>query len=81
MKKRLRLMAVGLTLLLLTGFAVTRPSGIQLRDVIVAFMLVFWVGLPLLFFGAIAWGPARAWLASLRRPAPVIRVPDTDLMA
>jgi hypothetical protein len=48
--------------------------------VFITLLLFFWVGLPLLFLGAIVWELTRSWLASLRRPAPVIRVPDIDLM-
>ena len=82
MKRQIRRLTVGLFLLLATGFAVTAPRGIQFTDVLLwTFLLIFWIGLPLLFVGALVWEAARTRIASLRRPIHLNRAPDTDLMA
>jgi hypothetical protein len=82
MKKTVRRLGVGLGLLLLSGWAVAATQrAMGASDIFFALMLVFWVGLPVLFLCALAWELARPFIASFRRPTPPLRVPDTDLMA
>jgi hypothetical protein len=82
MKKTVRRLGVGLGLLLLSGLAVAATQrAIGASDLFFALMLVFWVGLPVLFLCALAWQFIWPLIASFGRPAPPIRVPDTDLMA
>ena len=82
MKKTVQRLSVGLGLLLLSGWAVAatqRATGTL--DIFFALMLVFWVGLPVLFLCGMAWELVRPFVTSFGRPAPPIRVPDTDFIS
>ena len=82
MKKTVRRLSVGLGLSLLSGWAVASTQrAIGASDIFFALMLVFWVGLPVLFLCALTWELFRLFIASFRRPAPALRVLDTDLIA
>lgn len=82
MKARARPFAAGLGLTLSAGTVIAAPSGgIGASDLFIGLLAICWVGLPLLLLGALVWQLVRSLLASLRRPLPVIRAPDTDLMA
>jgi hypothetical protein len=82
MKAPIRPLAAGLGLALLTGSASAAPhGGIGGTEILFGLLLVCWIGFPLLLLAALVWQVARSFIASLRRPLPVIRAPDTDLMA
>ena len=82
MMKTVQRLSVGLGLLLLSGWAVAATQrAIGTFDVFFGLMLVFWVGLPVLFLCGLAWELVRPFVASFRRSTPPLRVPDTDLMA
>ena len=72
----------GLGLLLFTGSAIAAPSGaIGGMEILLGFLLLCWIGFPLLLLGALAVQAVRSLIATLKPPLPVIPAPDTDLMA
>ena len=82
MKARARPIAAGLGLGLFAGSVIAAPQvAIGGAEILLGLLAVCWIGFPLLLLVALAWQVARSFVASLRRPLPVIRAPDTDLMA
>jgi hypothetical protein len=82
MKAPIRPCAAGLALALFAGSAIAAPYGtIGGTEIFLGLLLIFWIGLPLLLLAALIWRWVCSFIASLRRPVPVIRAPDTDLMA
>ena len=79
MNARARPLAAGLGLALVSGSAFAAPIGGT--EIFLGLLVVCWIGFPLLLLVALVWQVARSFIASLRRPLPVIRSPDTDLMA
>ena len=82
MKARARLLAAGFGLVILTGPAIAAPhAAIGGTEILLGLLLLCWIGFPLLLLVALAWQLVRSLIGSLRRPLPIIRAPDTDLMA
>ena len=82
MKARAGPLVVGLGLAFFTGIAVAAPlPAIGGTEIFLGLLLLCWIGFPLLLLIALVWQLLRSLIASLRRPLPVIRAPDTDLMA
>ena len=79
MKARVRPLATGLGLALFTGSVMAAPIGGT--EILLGLLAICWIGFPLLLLVALVWQLARSTIASLRRPLPVMRAPDTDLMA
>ena len=81
MKKFLLQLGSAIFLLLLSGHALAAAQRvISTTDVFLTLLLVCWVGLPALLVCALAWSLLGSFVASLRRPAAIIRPPDTDLI-
>ena len=82
MSAQARLLAAGLGLGLFAGSVIAAPQvAISGADILLGLLAICWIGFPLLLLAALVWQLVRSFLASLRRPLPVIRAPDTDLMA
>ena len=82
MKARARPIATGLGLALFAGSVLAAPhSAIGGTEILLGLLAVCWIGFPLLLLVALVWQFARSLFRSLRRPLPVMRAPDTDLMA
>jgi hypothetical protein len=79
MKARARPFAAGLGLAFVAGSAVATPIGGT--EILLGLLAVCWIGLPVLLLAALVWQRVRSLISSLRRPLPVMRAPDTDLMA
>ena len=79
MKALARPLAAGLGLTLVSGSAIAAPVGGT--EILFGFLILCWIGFPLLLLVALVWQLVGSFIASLRRPLPVIRAPDTDLMA
>jgi hypothetical protein len=81
MKKFLLRLSSAIFLLTLSGYAVAAAQrAITTTDVFLGFLLVCWIGLPALLVCALAWNWIHPFIASLRRPPPIVRTADTDLM-
>ena len=82
MKAIARQLATGLGLAFFVSSAVAAPHlTISVTEILLGLLMVCWIGFPLLLLVALVWQLARSIIASLRRPLPVMRAPDTDLMA
>ena len=82
MKTRARPLAAGLGLALSAGSAFAAPhSAIGGTEIILGLLAICWIGFPLLLLLALVWQVSRSFIASFGRPLPVIRAPETDLMA
>jgi hypothetical protein len=82
MKAIARQLATGLGLAFFVSSAVAAPHlTISVTEILLGLLMVCWIGFPLLLLVALVWQLARSTIASLRRPLPVKRAPDTDLMA
>ena len=82
MKARARPCAAGVVLALSTGSVMAAPHiAVGAADIVLGLLAVCWVGFPMLLLLALVCQVIRSFIASLRRPLPVIRAPDTDLMA
>ena len=79
MKAIARPLAAGLGLAFFAGSAVATPIGGT--EILLGLLAICWIGFPLLLLVALVWQLARSLFRSLRRPLPVMRAPDTDLMA
>ena len=81
MKARARPIATGLGLALFAGSVLAAPhSAIGGTEILLGLLGICWIGFPLLLLVALVWQVVRSFIASLRRPLPVMRAPDTDLM-
>jgi len=81
MKTPVRPLAACLVLALFASSAIAAPQGaIGGTDIVLGLLLICWIGFPLLLLVALFCQLARSFIASLRRPVPVIRAADTDLM-
>ena len=77
-----RPLAASLGLALFSGSVIAAPQiPIGGTEILLGLLAVCWIGFPLLLLIALVWQLVRSFIASLRRPLPVIRAPDTDLMA
>ena len=77
-----RRFVTGLGLSLFAASAIAAPrNAVDGTDILLGLLLVCWVGFPLLLLLALAVQGVRSLIASLKRPMPVVRAPDTDLMA
>ena len=75
-----RRLGAGFGLLLCAGPALAGPgTAIDGTQILLGLLLLCWVGFPLLLLGALAVQAVRSLIASLKRPLPVVRAPDTDL--
>ncbi len=82
MEVRARPLAGGVALVLFTGSVIAAPhSAIGATEIFLGLLAICWIGFPLLLLVALAWQLVGSFIASLKRPLPVIRAPDTDLMA
>jgi len=76
-----RPIATGLLPAFFAGPVVAAPQiAIGSTEVILGLLAICWIGFPLLLLVALVWQLVRSSIASLRRPLPVMRAPDTDLM-
>ena len=81
MKARARPCAAGVVLTLFTGSVIAAPQVvIGGTEILLGLLAICWIGFPLLLLVALVWQVVRSFIASLRRPLPVMRAPDTDLM-
>ena len=78
MKGSARPIAAGLVLAFFAGPVVAAPIGVT--EILLGLLAVCWIGFPMLLLVALVWQVVRSFIASLRRPLPVMRAPDTDLM-
>ena len=82
MSARARTLAASLGLALFSGSVLAAPQVvIGGTEILLGLLAICWIGFPLLLLVALVWQLVRSSFASLRRPLPVIRAPDTDLMA
>ena len=65
-----------------SGSVIAAPQvAIGGTEILLGLLANCWIGFPLLLLVALVWQLVQSFIASLRRPLPVIRAPDTDLMA